>query len=97
MNKIAALFLFCYFLTCKWLLPDQGIKKDGIVFGCQERYYVAVGVAEALDYLHSGIEEPVVHKDVKSSNILLSDDFEPQVLCGNLKSCAFFLIIIIIF
>lgn len=54
------------------------------MFGCQERYYVAVGVAEALDYLHSGIEEPVIHKDVKSSNVLLSDDFEPQVLFFNL-------------
>lgn len=55
------------------------------MFGCQERYYVAVGVAEALDYIHSGIDEPVIHKDVKSSNILLSDDFEPQVLCCNLN------------
>lgn len=41
---------------------------------------MAVGVAEALDYLHNGCGEPVIHKDVKSSNILLSDDFEPQVL-----------------
>lgn len=40
---------------------------------------MAVGVAEALDYLHNSCEQPVIHKDVKSSNILLSDDFEPQV------------------
>lgn len=57
---------------------DQGIKKDGHKFGWQERYCVAVGVAEALDYLHNRAE-PVIHRDVKSSNILLSDDFEPQV------------------
>lgn len=44
---------------------------------------MALGVAEALDYLHNGCEEPVIHRDVKSSNILLSDDFEPQVLCCN--------------
>ena len=40
-----------------------------------------MGVAEALDYLHdTSSTQPVIHKDVKSSNILLSDDFEPQVL-----------------
>ncbi|KAH9717273.1 protein kinase domain-containing protein [Citrus sinensis] len=60
-------------------LSDEGNKKDGNVFGWTERYKVAVGVAEALDYLHNSCEQPVIHKDVKSSNILLSDDFEPQV------------------
>lgn len=40
---------------------------------------MALGVAEALDYLHGGNSQPVIHRDVKSSNILLSDDFEPQV------------------
>lgn len=51
------------------------------VLGWAERYKVAIGVAEALDYLHGGgTTEPVIHRDVKSSNILLSDDFEPQVL-----------------
>lgn len=47
----------------------------------EERYKIAVGIAEALDYLHSGggSDEPVIHGDVKSSNILLSKDFEPQV------------------
>lgn len=47
----------------------------------EERYKIAVGIAEALDYLHcgGGSDEPVIHGDVKSSNILLSKDFEPQV------------------
>lgn len=58
-----------------------GSKKDPNAFGWNERYKVAVGVAEALEYLHSGSAQPVIHRDVKSSNILLSDDFEPQVPC----------------
>jgi len=40
---------------------------------------VAVGIAEALDYLHSKDDQSVIHRDVKSSNVLLSEDFEPQV------------------
>ncbi|KAK7410910.1 hypothetical protein VNO78_02124 [Psophocarpus tetragonolobus] len=58
----------------------HGNKADcSSAFGWQERYKVAVGVAEALDYLHSGCAQAVIHRDVKSSNILLSDDFEPQL------------------
>ncbi|CAN6681615.1 hypothetical protein ACFX13_017548 [Malus domestica] len=57
----------------------HGTKKDPLAFGWNERYKVAVGVAEALDYLHTGSAQPVIHRDVKSSNILLSDDFEPQL------------------
>lgn len=61
-------------------VPKTGKKKDPVAFGWNERYKVALGVAEALDYLHSGNSQPVIHGDVKSSNILLSDDFEPQVM-----------------
>ena len=61
------------------LLLIIGKKKDPIAFGWSERYKVALGVAEALDYLHTGNAQPVIHRDVKSSNILLSDHFEPQV------------------
>ncbi|KAL0702025.1 hypothetical protein Bca4012_058147 [Brassica carinata] len=57
----------------------HGDKKDPLAFCWSERYKVAVGVAEALDYLHNSASQPVIHRDVKSSNILLSDDFEPQL------------------
>ncbi|CAA0829081.1 Protein kinase protein with adenine nucleotide alpha hydrolases-like domain [Striga hermonthica] len=53
-------------------------SETGNVIGWEERYKVALGVAEALDHLHSA-SEPIIHRDVKSSNILLSDDFEPQL------------------
>jgi len=63
-----------------FVFSDKGNKADCSAFGWQERYKVAVGVAEALDYLHNGSAKAVIHRDVKSSNILLSDDFEPKVL-----------------
>ncbi|RVX03331.1 putative proline-rich receptor-like protein kinase PERK11 [Vitis vinifera] len=43
------------------------------------RFKVAVVVAEALNYLHDECSPPVIHRDIKSSNILLSDDFQPQL------------------
>lgn len=43
------------------------------------RYNIAVGIAEGLDYLHNELSRPVIHRDIKSSNILLSDGFEPKV------------------
>jgi serine/threonine protein kinase len=56
-----------------------GNKKNPLEFGWTERYKVAMGVAEALEYLHNS-DQPVIHRDVKSSNVLLSEDFEPQVI-----------------
>ncbi|KAH9307982.1 hypothetical protein KI387_035893 [Taxus chinensis] len=44
-----------------------------------KRLKVAIGVAEALTYLHDGCPRPIIHRDVKSSNILLSEDYEPQL------------------
>ncbi|KAK8625192.1 hypothetical protein V6N13_090067 [Hibiscus sabdariffa] len=43
------------------------------------RYEVAVGIAEGLNYLHNELSRPVIHRDVKSSNILLSDGFKPKL------------------
>ncbi|GFS40256.1 kinase with adenine nucleotide alpha hydrolases-like domain-containing protein [Actinidia rufa] len=57
----------------------RGNRKNGNKFGWEDRFKVALGAAEALDYLHNRAVEPVIHRDVKSSNILLSDDFEPQL------------------
>jgi serine/threonine protein kinase len=42
---------------------------------------VAVGVAHALSYLHGNDNShPVIHRDVKSSNIIISELFEPKVI-----------------
>ncbi|KAL5541755.1 hypothetical protein UlMin_009465 [Ulmus minor] len=43
------------------------------------RYKVILGTAEGLLYLHEGGQRRIIHKDIKASNILLSEDFEPQI------------------
>uniref|UniRef100_A0ACD6A228 Uncharacterized protein n=1 Tax=Avena sativa TaxID=4498 RepID=A0ACD6A228_AVESA len=58
----------------------HGEKECKNIFGWTERFNVAAGVAHALDYLHGeGNSRPVIHRDVKSSNILVSEDFEPKL------------------
>nr|CAD1841429.1 unnamed protein product [Ananas comosus var. bracteatus] len=43
------------------------------------RYEVAVGAARGLEYLHHGCDRPILHRDVKSSNILLDECFKPRI------------------
>ncbi|KAL7228395.1 hypothetical protein ACSBR2_007170 [Camellia fascicularis] len=43
------------------------------------RSNIAVGVANGLAYLHHDCNPPMIHRDVKSNNILLDADFEAKI------------------
>ncbi|KAK4398210.1 putative receptor-like protein kinase [Sesamum angolense] len=45
----------------------------------EARMKVLLGTAKALAYLHEAIEPKVVHRDIKSSNILIDDEFNAKV------------------
>ncbi|RLN29576.1 receptor-like protein kinase HAIKU2 [Panicum miliaceum] len=47
--------------------------------GWAERHDIAVGAARGLEYLHHGCDRPILHRDVKSSNILLDEAFKPRL------------------
>ncbi|KAL6649546.1 hypothetical protein ACP70R_013770 [Stipagrostis hirtigluma subsp. patula] len=43
------------------------------------RMKIAIGTAKGIAYLHEGLEPKVVHRDIKSSNILLDKKWNPKV------------------
>ncbi|KAM7259080.1 hypothetical protein ACFE04_014821 [Oxalis oulophora] len=60
-------------------LLKGSLKQNLKQLNWTERMRVATGLAHAVDYLHHSCDPPIVHNQVKSSNILLSDEWQPQL------------------
>ncbi|KAL3516165.1 hypothetical protein ACH5RR_023067 [Cinchona calisaya] len=43
------------------------------------RYKIILGTADGLLYLHENCQRRIIHRDIKADNILLTDDFVPQI------------------
>ncbi|KAI9100075.1 hypothetical protein K1719_024293 [Acacia pycnantha] len=44
-----------------------------------QRYGIILGTARGLAYIHEEFHVRIIHRDVKTSNILLDDDFQPKI------------------
>ncbi|KAJ4829148.1 hypothetical protein Tsubulata_038348 [Turnera subulata] len=60
----------------QWL---HGAMRQHGYLTWEARMKILLGTAKALAYLHEAIEPKVVHRDIKSSNILIDDDFNAKV------------------
>ncbi|KAA3485183.1 putative receptor-like protein kinase [Gossypium australe] len=60
----------------QWLRGDMSDKG---YLTWEARIKILLGTAKALAYLHEAIEPKVVHRDIKSSNILIDDNFDAKI------------------
>ncbi|KAJ0754659.1 putative protein kinase RLK-Pelle-RLCK-V family [Helianthus annuus] len=60
----------------QWLHGDVGLISP---LTWEIRMNIVLGTAKGLTYLHEGLEPKVVHRDIKSSNILLNRQWHPKV------------------
>uniref|UniRef100_A0A0V0IY73 Putative ovule protein n=1 Tax=Solanum chacoense TaxID=4108 RepID=A0A0V0IY73_SOLCH len=57
----------------------HGVDKESSPLDWNARMKIALGAARGLAYLHEDSSPRVIHRDFKSSNILLEHDFTPKV------------------
>ncbi|CAL4934589.1 unnamed protein product [Urochloa decumbens] len=66
-------------LDC-WLHPKYNMPTvTNITLSLTQRLDIAVDIVDALDYLHNHCQPPIVHCDLKPSNILLAEDMSARV------------------
>ncbi|KAF5200843.1 Proline-rich receptor-like protein kinase perk1 [Thalictrum thalictroides] len=81
-ENIVKLIGYCYSLNIHavvYNLLHKSLKQKLTQLRWSERNKVAVGIAKALEYLHHSCSPPIIHRDVRSSNILLSCHCEAQL------------------
>lgn len=81
--------LYSYFssLDCNLLVYEympngnlwDAIHRGKIVLDWPTRHQIGLGVAQGLAYLHHDLKPSIIHRDIKSTNILLDINYQPKV------------------
>ncbi|XP_072989634.1 cysteine-rich receptor-like protein kinase 43 isoform X2 [Typha latifolia] len=94
-KNVVNLYGYCAYGDDKLLVyeyvPNESLDKVLFVSGAggssarraeldwRRRYDVIVGVARGLLYLHEDAHTPIIHRDIKASNILLDEKWVPKI------------------
>ncbi|CAI9265700.1 unnamed protein product [Lactuca saligna] len=65
--------MLIYVYMSKGSLSSHLYNENRQLLGWNLRVQIALNVARGLEYLHDGAVPPVIHRDIKSSNILLDE------------------------
>ncbi|KAL5228261.1 hypothetical protein ABZP36_016526 [Zizania latifolia] len=55
----------------------DGLRGESLEFS--QRLNIAIDIVHAVSYLHGYTDRPIIHRDIKSSNILLTDQLRAKV------------------
>jgi serine/threonine protein kinase len=75
---VACVLIFLYILIYVSNVCFSGLTKKKKA-DWYTRLQIALGAAQGLAYLHHDCSPRIIHRDVKSSNILLDEDFEAHL------------------
>ncbi|KAL8144151.1 hypothetical protein V2J09_017183 [Rumex salicifolius] len=72
----------CHLLVYEYM-PNgnlwDALHKGKNLLDWPTRRQIALGIAQGLAYLHHDLLPPIIHRDIKTSNILLDADYQPKV------------------
>ncbi|KAK3031262.1 hypothetical protein RJ639_035562 [Escallonia herrerae] len=81
--------LFCCFssLDCNLLVYEympngnlwDALHRGKSLLNWPTRHQIALGIAQGLAYLHHDLLPPIIHRDIKSTNILLDVNYQAKV------------------
>ncbi|KAH1208836.1 putative leucine-rich repeat receptor-like protein kinase [Glycine max] len=71
--------MLIYEYVANGTLKDTLSGKSGIRLDWIRRLKIALGAARGLDYLHELANPPIIHRDIKSTNILLDERLNAKV------------------
>ncbi len=60
-------------------LLQEASKQTSHVLDWPMRHLIALGIARGISFLHTQCNPPIVHGDIKPSNVLFDADFEPHL------------------
>ncbi|XP_031744590.1 LRR receptor-like serine/threonine-protein kinase IOS1 [Cucumis sativus] len=68
-----------YEFMAKGNLAEHLSETSSYVLSWQDRLRIALDAAQGLEYLHDGCKPPIIHRDVKTANILLTENFQAKL------------------